>query len=192
MTQLELDTVLELHTKWLLELPDGVQANLNGVNLIAANLSCANLSRANLSGANLSRANLNRVSLVAANLSGASLVGTSLYRANLNRANLDRANLNGASLVGASLNGASLVDTNLIGANLNGVKFDFKIYSFCLGKHSAVITKEYVQIGCHKYSLDYWLSNIEEIGNYESYTAEQIVEYKDTLIFFNSMINKRA
>lgn len=194
MTQLELQTVLELHDKWVNGLRGGVRANLRGANLNGANLSGADLygadlRSANLSEANLIRTNLNGANLSGANLRGANLYGVNLYGADLRSANLSRANLSGVNLYKAKLNGADLSGANLIGANLNGAKFDFKIYSFYLGKHSTIITQEYVQIGCKKYTFEYWMENIEEIGKHESYTAKQIAKYKDTLIFFNNLLN---
>ena len=92
----ELQTILELHRKWLRSEPDGVRANLSG-----ANLNEANLRGANLSGSNLWRANLWRANLSGAYLRGANLSGANLYGANLNEANLREANLSGADLFGA-------------------------------------------------------------------------------------------
>ena len=77
MNQEELNSILDLHRKWLYNEPGGQRANLSGADLSGANLSGANLYRANLSGANLS----------GANLSGADLSGANLYRANLSGAN---------------------------------------------------------------------------------------------------------
>ena len=62
---MEIETVLELHRKWLNHEKDGENANLRGADLRRADLSDANLRRANLSDANLRGANLS-----GANLSG--------------------------------------------------------------------------------------------------------------------------
>ncbi len=78
MNSQELQEILEQHKKWLINSPEGKQANLYGANLSGANLYGANLSGANLIGANLSGANLSGANLYGANLYGASLNGASL------------------------------------------------------------------------------------------------------------------
>jgi len=89
----QLQTILELHDKWLKGIEGGERANLWG---------------ANLSGASLSEANLSEASLWGANLRGANLWGANLREANLSGANLSGASLSGANLWGANLSGASL------------------------------------------------------------------------------------
>ena len=74
----ELQTILELHRKWLQSEPGGVRANLRG----------ANLRRADLEGADLRGANLWRADLWRADLRGANLWGANLWRADLGRADL--------------------------------------------------------------------------------------------------------
>ena len=112
---LDLVAILEAHSKWLRNEPEGVRANLVGANLECANLRSANLECANLVGANLVGANL-----VGANLRSANLECANLRSANLECANLVGANLVGANLVGANLRGANLVGANLECANLEG------------------------------------------------------------------------
>ena len=56
--KIELKTILDLHSKWLINMPDGKRAYLHGANLQRANLQRANLKRANLQGAYLQGANL--------------------------------------------------------------------------------------------------------------------------------------
>ena len=97
MDKQQIETMLDLHRKWLYDEPGGERANLEGANLRGANLEGANLRGANLRGANLR----------GANLWGANLEGANLRGANLRGANLEGANLRGANLRGA-LN-ASLV-----------------------------------------------------------------------------------
>lgn len=53
MKQEKLNSVLELHRKWLNGEEDGERANLSGADLRRADLSDANLRRANLRRANL-------------------------------------------------------------------------------------------------------------------------------------------
>ena len=89
MNKEELDKILELHSKWLANLPGGERANLIG----------ADLRRADLRGANLRAADLEGAYLRDADLRGANLVDTSLVYANLVDANLVDANLFGEKLV---------------------------------------------------------------------------------------------
>lgn len=39
-------------------------------------------------------------------------------------------------------------------------------------------SKGIIKIGCQEHPFDYWLSNFEEIGKLNSYSQEQISEYK--------------
>jgi uncharacterized protein YjbI with pentapeptide repeats len=116
----QLQTILELHDKWLKGIEGGERANLWEANLSGASLSEANLSEASLWGANLWEANLSGASLSGANLWGANLSGASLSEANLSEASLWGANLRGANLWGANLREANLREANLSGANLSG------------------------------------------------------------------------
>ena len=58
MKQEELNSILELHRKWLYDEEGGKRADLYGANLYGADLRGANLYGANLRGANLYGANL--------------------------------------------------------------------------------------------------------------------------------------
>ena len=58
MDKQQIETMLDLHRKWLYDEPGGERANLRGANLEGANLRGANLEGANLRGANLEGANL--------------------------------------------------------------------------------------------------------------------------------------
>ena len=55
-TELELKDILEKHSLWLREDPNGERANLYGADLHGADLYGADLSGSNLSGSNLSKA----------------------------------------------------------------------------------------------------------------------------------------
>ena len=87
----ELQTILDLHEKWIDNSEEGECADLFG----------ANLRGANLFGANLRGANLRDANLFGADLRGADLFGADLFGANLRGANLFGANLRGANLRGA-------------------------------------------------------------------------------------------
>ena len=116
-TDLELKNILEKHFLWLAGDPNGVRANLRGVNLCGADLSCNILRKANLSGADLSGANLRK-----ADLSGADLRKADLSGANLRGVNLCGADLRKADLSGANLRGVNLCGANFCGAYLHGSK----------------------------------------------------------------------
>jgi hypothetical protein len=171
----QLRKILDDHKEWLIDDTKGERANLYGANLYGAYLYGANLSGADLSGAYLRGANLSGADLSGAYLRGANLSGANLYGAYLRGANLSGADLSGAYLRGANLSGA-----DLSGANLT----DTNVFGFCLGKHFGFVHfgeqyegDSYVKIGCHNYTLDYWLENYKAIGGKEGYTEQQIKIY---------------
>ena len=92
MKQKKLNSIVELHRKWLYNEEGGKRADLSFENLYGANLR------------------------------GADLYGADLYGANLRGANLRGADLRGANLYGADLRGADLRGANLYGADLRGAK----------------------------------------------------------------------
>ena len=71
MTREEIEKVLDLHKKWLIDEVDveGKKADLRGANLRSADLNGADLNGADLNGANLNGADLNGANLRGANLS---------------------------------------------------------------------------------------------------------------------------
>ena len=77
-TNEELQTIIDLHKKWLYSGEGGKRANLR----------CANLIGANLIGANLRDANLRDADLIDANLYCADMRGANLYGADMRGANL--------------------------------------------------------------------------------------------------------
>ena len=113
-----------------------------------------------------------------ANLKGAYLKGADLKGADLERANLYGADLRGAYLREADLKGADLKGANLYGADLEGADlYNTSIVSFQLGKHFGYYHENYLKIGCIGHSLEYWLENIESIGQENGYTKEEIKAY---------------
>ncbi len=106
MKQDEVNSILELHKKWLYDEEGGKRANLRGADLYGANLRGADLRGANLRGANLRGADL-----YGANLYGADLYGADLYGANLYGADLYGANLYGANLLNIKNAGLVLAKT---------------------------------------------------------------------------------
>ncbi len=78
----DLQIILDLHKKWLLNEKGGECADLSGADLSGANLSGADLRRADLRRAYLRRADLSGADLSGADLSGADLSGAYLSGAN--------------------------------------------------------------------------------------------------------------
>jgi uncharacterized protein YjbI with pentapeptide repeats len=132
----DLQIILDLHKKWLLNEKGGERAYLSG-----AYLSGAYLNGANLSGADLSGADLNGADLRDADLSGAYI-----RNADLSGAYLSGADLSGADLSGADLNGADLRDADLSGS--------IKVPMYCKWSHG--ITDGLIHIGCEKRSIEEW------------------------------------
>jgi hypothetical protein len=126
LTTEELQSILELHSKWLRNEEGGIRANLIDANLRDANLSRADLSRADLS---------------CADLRGADLRG-----ADLRGADLSRADLRGADLRGADLSCADLSCADLSCA--------IKVPMHCKWTHG--ITDGMIHIGCEKRSVEEW------------------------------------
>ena len=169
LTQVELNEILRLHGLWLKNNKEGVRANLSNYNLRSVNLQSANLQGANLYSANLQSADLQGADLQCACLQSAYLQGANLYSANL---------------LSANLRGANLRDANLYLAIINNTKFEGTIYAdktlltANFGKHTAFyFGNDLIQIGCEKHSIEYWLTNYEEIGKKAEYTTDQIRLY---------------
>ena len=114
MTQCDLNTIIQLHEKWLNGEPEGKKADLSNTNLSNTNLSNTNLHGANLHGADLHGADLH----------GAILSGANLNDADLHGAILSGANLNDAILRGADVDFSSWP---LWCGSLKGVKVDSRI-----------------------------------------------------------------
>ena len=123
MTQCDLNTIIQLHEKWLRREPGGKKANLSGANLSSANLSGANLSSADLRGADLSDADLR---------------GADLFDADLRDADLSDADLSDADLSGADLSGADLSHADLRYADLRGANVDFSSWPLWCGSLKGV------------------------------------------------------
>ena len=73
MTQCDLNTIIQLHEKWLRREPGGKKANLSSADLSGADLSDADLRYADLRGADLSGADLSHADLRYADLRGANV-----------------------------------------------------------------------------------------------------------------------
>jgi len=162
-------------------------ASLSGANLRGANLRGANLSGADLSGANLRYADLIGADLRYADLSGADcltaygdllrLRGADLSDADLSGADLRGANLRGADLSGADLSGANLRYADLSGADCLTAYGD--LLRIAGSRHALIaVDEDNVSIGCLRHSLAWWCEHYAAVGSRESYTAQQIEEYR--------------
>ena len=192
MNKEKLQAILEKHKLWLNSSgEEGKSANLWGADLAGADLEGADLRGADLRGADLQGADLQKADLAGADLGGAYLEGANLRGTDLQGADLGGANLKEADLKEADLKGADLVGAYLEGADLN---FCSDIISFTLGKHFgfAQLSTGYVKIGCEGHSISDWLENVEQIGQANNYTDEQIFDYKYILTFIQDKINKLA
>lgn len=78
MKQEEINSILELHRKWLYGEEGGKRADLSGADLRGADLRGADLYGADLYGADLREADLREADLRRADLSGANLSGADL------------------------------------------------------------------------------------------------------------------
>ena len=116
----KLNKILSNHKLWLTNKPNGIRADLKGVNLKGVNLSGADLKYVNLGCVDLSGADLKGANLSGANLGCADLRDADLRSADLKGAYLKGANLSGADLRSADLRSANLWDADLRCANLSG------------------------------------------------------------------------
>ena len=112
-----LQTILDLHKKWLYNLEGGARADLSGADLSGADLSDTNLFGANLRDTDLRGADMRGADMRDTNLFGADLSNTDLRGANMSGADMRYANMRDTNLRGANLRGA-----DLFGANLRGAK----------------------------------------------------------------------
>ena len=105
-----------------------------------------------------------------ANLIGANLRDANLIGADLRGANLIGADLRDADLRGANLRGANLRDANLIGANLRDAKGNLREFkTMQIETYSISFTKDILQIGCKRYSIEEWKNfDDETIGKMDS------------------------
>jgi hypothetical protein len=62
------------------------------------------------------------------------------------------------------------------------------IYTFCLGRHSAVATAEYLQIGCEKHDWDTFFQRFEELGKVNQYTDVEISRYRAVANVFYELL----
>ncbi len=118
----QLDDILKVHKKWLLNEKGGERANLRFADLRSANLRFADLRSADLRSADLSSADLRSANLRSADLRFADLSFADLSSANLRSADLSSADLSSANLSSADLSSADLSSADLSSADLSSAK----------------------------------------------------------------------
>ena len=102
-----------------------------------------------------------------------------LVGANLRETDLSRADLSGADLHEANLCGAVLAHT--IGGPLQ----------ITGSRHTLTFSApNYIQIGCHKKTITWWLRHYKSVGKAEEYSAAEIKEYKLYLDVFAKRYKK--
>ena len=155
------------------------RADLSEANLYGADLRGANLYGADLYGADLSEADLREADLREANLYEANL-----YGADLRGANLREANLYGADLRGADLYGADLYRANLYGAKIDGeVVSKNPIHITCGLHYTALITDNYMRLGCKRYTHAEWSEfSDDQIAQMEKDALEFWKQWKEPLL----------
>jgi uncharacterized protein YjbI with pentapeptide repeats len=176
MNKKDLDSILELHKKWLNSEIDGVRVNLRGADLRGADLRGADLRRVNLTATDLTGSDLRW-----ANLTGANLTGSNLG------ANLTATDLRGADLTRVDLRGANLSEANLgANCNLSSAKTDFKFLQVAgIGskKRSTLYIIDFDKIfcGCFEGTLEEFKSQIEKThANNKKY----LEEYRNLVYYF--------
>ena len=101
-----------------------------------------------------------------------------LRYADLSDADLRYADLRYADLSDADLSDADLSDADLSDANLKLVQSQTLIL-LSLTRHNLIcnLRAKTIKIGCHKYSIDEWLTNYDQIGQREGYSTFDIEIY---------------
>ena len=125
MEHKELLEILDLHKKYLNDVPGSECANLSGADLRGVDLSGVDLRGASLRSANLRSANLTYANLTYANLRSADLSGVDLRGVNLRGVDLKCADLKCADLTYADLRSADLRGTDLRSADLRGADLTY-------------------------------------------------------------------
>ena len=132
-----------------------------------------------------------RADLRSANLSGADLRGADLRSADLRSADLYSADLRSADLYSADLRSANLSGADLRSASLEGAVLDEikgkKIITFQAGRDFAYTCDGNIKIGCESHTIEYWVSNFEEIGISNKYTKDELKLYGDFIKYINSL-----
>jgi hypothetical protein len=124
---------------------------------------------------------LRRANLRDENLRGADLYGADLSGADLRRAYLPGANLTGADLSGADLYGADLTGANLTGADLfRTIGNTREIKSLQIDIYPIAYTKDILQIGCERHTIEAWRHFSDEaISEMDSNALEFWKKYKE-------------
>lgn len=143
LVQEEVETIADLHQKWLEAKPGGYRADFSRQDLTGCDLSGLNFS-----GACFAYANMNGVISHRTNFSGAFFHATDLKAADLAFGNFSYANFTGAILTNANL-----FRTRLAGTLGNGKE----IKTVAIGGFPCVYTSDFIQFACQRHSIDVWV-----------------------------------
>jgi hypothetical protein len=185
-TQEELNNILSLHKKWLQGNPEGIRANLYGVDFSGTDFSGADLTKANFfdadfTGANFTRTNFTSTNLTRANFSEANFTGADLSGANCSKTNFSDANFYKANFFGANLTEVNCFGANFSGVNLFEVKFDDILLIIAHPMYEIQIKgKKWIKVGCKEHSYEKWLS----------FTNEEIKDMADNALEFYPILVK--
>ena len=125
-----------------------------------------------------------KANLREANLSEANLRGANLIEADLREANLSEADLREADLREADLREADLREANLSEA---GIKF------FQAGLWTAIISSDFISIGCQRHSAEKWLNfTDEEISAMNPFALDYWNENKDIVFAISQSLKKKV
>ncbi len=120
-------------------------------------------------------------------------------KANLREANLSEANLRGANLIEADLREANLSEADLREADLReadlreanlseaGIKF------FQAGLWTAIISSDFISIGCQRHSAEKWLNfTDEEISAMNPFALDYWNENRDIVFAISQSLKKKV
>ncbi len=144
-------------------------------NFMQLTLQLAVKAKINLRGADLRYANLRGADLRGADLRGADLGYANLRGADLRDADLGYANLRDADLRGANLRGADLRGADLL--CMGDMEF---IFTMQFDRWPIGFTRDTLQIGCQRHSIDDWKNfDDEKIRKMDTTAFDWWCKWKD-------------
>lgn len=181
------------------------EADLAGVDLSGHSFSKLKLSRARLNEALLNNTVFNNCEFHCVTFDSAELDNAAFARCNLRGCDFDKVNLNythfsWCDLKNSIFSEARIIYTDFYGSDLRDVNLknavivkppylggavlghtvwpdNYPVYSFDLGKHPAIATRNELIIGCRKHTWNRWLERWDEIGLAHGYTPKETDMY---------------
>ena len=167
LTQEELESVLELHTRWQERKPGGYRADFSLQDLTLCDLSGMNFTGACFFKTNLKSVHATEATFTTCNFTGANLEAVDLCRSDISE---------------SLFTGANLLRTNLFGTKMSGTMGNGKeIKSICIGKFPCTYTSNVIQFACQRHTIEKWVdittSDLEKMD--ESAKVFYINHYAD-------------